>query len=80
MSPTKNVLQQTCWFVLKTFYKYTCDCALIKKIENQQCVASSFNAFLSCKVGVFSDNGGYLLKANPLCTTSAVSVQSQVHL
>ncbi|PIO11081.1 hypothetical protein AB205_0219240, partial [Aquarana catesbeiana] len=31
-------------------------------------------AFFCCKVGVFSGNGGYLLKANPLCTTSAVSV------
>ncbi|PIO11492.1 hypothetical protein AB205_0045490 [Aquarana catesbeiana] len=29
---------------------------------------------------VYSDNGGYLLKANPLCTTSALSVQFQCTL
>ncbi|PIO09411.1 hypothetical protein AB205_0100000, partial [Aquarana catesbeiana] len=28
----KIVIQQTCWFVLKTFSKCTCDCAGIKKI------------------------------------------------
>ncbi|PIO11780.1 hypothetical protein AB205_0080050 [Aquarana catesbeiana] len=40
----KIVIQQTCWFVLKTFYKCTCDCAGIKKIDNQECVEYCFNA------------------------------------
>ncbi|PIO09509.1 hypothetical protein AB205_0148870 [Aquarana catesbeiana] len=30
----KIVIQQTCWFVLKTFSNCTCDCAGIKKIDN----------------------------------------------
>ncbi|PIO40722.1 hypothetical protein AB205_0158840 [Aquarana catesbeiana] len=61
IAPKKIDIQQTCWFVLKTFSKCTCDCALIKKIENQQCVVSSFNALkhfwfvklvFSVKIGV----------------------------
>ncbi|PIO11832.1 hypothetical protein AB205_0185160 [Aquarana catesbeiana] len=40
----KIVIQQTCWFVLKTFSKCTCDCAGIKKIVNQECVDNCLNA------------------------------------
>ncbi|PIO11098.1 hypothetical protein AB205_0080880 [Aquarana catesbeiana] len=40
----KIVIQQTFWFVLKTFSKCTCDCAGIKKIDNQECVDYCFNA------------------------------------
>ncbi|PIO10221.1 hypothetical protein AB205_0036540 [Aquarana catesbeiana] len=40
----KIVIQQTCWFVLKIFYKCTCDCAGIKKIDTQECVDYCFNA------------------------------------
>ncbi|PIO11883.1 hypothetical protein AB205_0113280 [Aquarana catesbeiana] len=36
--------------------------------------------FCCAQIGVFCDNGGYFLRENPLCTTSAVSVQFQVHL
>ncbi|PIO28118.1 hypothetical protein AB205_0200640 [Aquarana catesbeiana] len=40
----KIVIQQTCWFVLKTFYKCICDCAGIKNTDNQECVEYCFNA------------------------------------
>ncbi|PIO29491.1 hypothetical protein AB205_0179260, partial [Aquarana catesbeiana] len=71
----KIVIQQTCWFVLKTFSKCTCDCADIKKIVNQECVDYCFTLqnFCCALIGVFCDNGGYFLRENPLCTTSAVS-------
>ncbi|PIO15230.1 hypothetical protein AB205_0177270 [Aquarana catesbeiana] len=39
-----NVIQQRCWFVQKSFYKHTCEYALSKNVETQQCVASYFNA------------------------------------
>ncbi|PIO25950.1 hypothetical protein AB205_0201100 [Aquarana catesbeiana] len=41
---TKIVIQQTCWFVRKTFGKCTCDCAGIKKIVHQECVDYCLNA------------------------------------
>ncbi|PIO10479.1 hypothetical protein AB205_0203740 [Aquarana catesbeiana] len=40
----KMYIQQTCRFVLKTFSKYTCDCAGIKKIVNQESVDYCVNA------------------------------------
>ncbi|PIO11382.1 hypothetical protein AB205_0157430 [Aquarana catesbeiana] len=40
----KIVIQQTCWFVLKTFGKCTCDCEGIKKCVNQKCVDYCVNA------------------------------------
>ncbi|PIO10609.1 hypothetical protein AB205_0063990 [Aquarana catesbeiana] len=39
----KIVIQQTCWFVLKTFGKCTCDCAGIKKWLTQECVDYCLN-------------------------------------
>ncbi|PIO11548.1 hypothetical protein AB205_0201470 [Aquarana catesbeiana] len=51
----KIVIQQTCWFVLKTFSKCTCDCASNKKIVNQDCVDYCLNAtkLLLCCNGCF---------------------------
>ncbi|PIO11663.1 hypothetical protein AB205_0058610 [Aquarana catesbeiana] len=40
----KIVIQQTCWFVLKTVSKCTCDCVGIKKFVNQECVDYCLNA------------------------------------
>ncbi|PIO11510.1 hypothetical protein AB205_0136580 [Aquarana catesbeiana] len=80
----KIVIQQTCWFVLKTFGKCTCDCAGIKNLLTQECVDYCLNTtiqhFWGDVIAVFCKNGCYFLRANPLCTTSAVSVHLQVHL
>ncbi|PIO11054.1 hypothetical protein AB205_0127070 [Aquarana catesbeiana] len=41
---TKIGIQQTCWFVRKTFGKCTFDCAGNKKIVHQECVDYCLNA------------------------------------
>ncbi|PIO11030.1 hypothetical protein AB205_0115250, partial [Aquarana catesbeiana] len=71
----KIVIQQT-WFVLKTFSKCTCDCAGIKKIVNQECVDNCLNAPTLMLCSNFCFLWQWVLfpkRANPLCTTSAVS-------
>ncbi|PIO10571.1 hypothetical protein AB205_0189580 [Aquarana catesbeiana] len=78
----KIVIQQTCWFVLKTFSNCTCDCAGINKIviKNVWIIVSTLQHFCGDVIAVFCENGGFFLRVNPLCTKSAVSVQFQVHL
>ncbi|PIO11473.1 hypothetical protein AB205_0001660 [Aquarana catesbeiana] len=43
-------------------------------------VSTLIKHFVGDVIGVFYENGGYFLRVNSLCTTSAVSVQLQVHL
>ncbi|PIO11696.1 hypothetical protein AB205_0052300 [Aquarana catesbeiana] len=52
-------------------------CLLIK---NVWIIVSTLQYFCGDVIAAFIANGGYFLRANPLCTTSAVSVQFQVHL
>ncbi|PIO10568.1 hypothetical protein AB205_0028490 [Aquarana catesbeiana] len=49
-------------------------------IKNVWIIVSMLKHFGGDVIGVFGENGGYFLRANPLGTTSAVSVQLQVHL
>ncbi|PIO37249.1 hypothetical protein AB205_0199750 [Aquarana catesbeiana] len=76
----KIVLQQACWFILKTFSKCTYDCAGVKKIVNQECVDNCLNTptLLCCAlIDAFCDNGGYFLKGQ---IHFALQVQFQLHL
>ncbi|PIO11275.1 hypothetical protein AB205_0057760 [Aquarana catesbeiana] len=49
-------------------------------IKNVWIIVSTLQHFCGALIAAFCENGGYFLRANPLCTTSAVSVQFQVHL
>ncbi|PIO12206.1 hypothetical protein AB205_0202260 [Aquarana catesbeiana] len=49
-------------------------------IKNVWIILSTLQHFCGDVIAAFCENGGYFLRANPLCTTSAVSAQFQVHL
>ncbi|PIO04874.1 hypothetical protein AB205_0062500 [Aquarana catesbeiana] len=48
--------------------------------KNVWIIVSTLKHFGGDVIVVFCEIGGYFLRANTLCTTSAVSVQFQVHL
>ncbi|PIO31704.1 hypothetical protein AB205_0114350, partial [Aquarana catesbeiana] len=47
-------------------------------IKNVWIIVSTLQNFCCALIGVFCDNGGYFLRENPLCTTSAVSSAFEV--
>ncbi|PIO10359.1 hypothetical protein AB205_0055130 [Aquarana catesbeiana] len=50
----KIVIQQTCWFVLKTISKCTCDCAGIKSLfKNVWIIVSTLQHFCGDVIAVF---------------------------